>query len=72
MIVCDICKDDVATHALGTNKLVYALMPVEIGSHTVEQAEWVNGAATLLTQFLHDKCFSKVMEIARRNVPQCR
>ena len=67
MIVCDICKDDVAVYSLGINKLVYALMPVEVGSHTVEEAEWVAG--TGLTQFLHEPCLNSAIAAATNHHP---
>jgi len=70
MIVCDICKDDVAIHTLGTNKLVYALMPIEVGSHTVEQTDWTTGIdGTGLTQFLHEPCLNRVIAASTNHHP---
>ena len=39
MLICDVCKEDVAQHSLETNKVVYGLLPVTVGTTGYGRAE---------------------------------
>ena len=61
MLICDVCKEDVAQHSLETNKVVYGLLPVTVGTTGYGRAEWMDSDDGM-TQFIHDKCLQSIME----------
>jgi len=65
MIVCDICNVDVATYSLGTNKVVYGLLPVDVGSVGYSKAVWVDtDDGSGMTKFIHDGCLTDLINYA--------
>ena len=64
MIVCNICEGNVAKYSLGINKVVYGLMPVEVGSDSFAKAEWVDMSDenSGMAKFVHDECLSNLTE----------
>ena len=70
MISCDICGENVATYSLQTNKIVYVLMPVDVGSISYTKAEWIDTKAVGegLTKFIHDKCLTDAPSNLRKSV----
>jgi hypothetical protein len=67
MIVCDICYDDVAVYSLGTNKVVYGLLPVEVGTVGYSKATWVDtDDGSGMSKFLHEGCLSNLIEYGRK------
>jgi len=63
MIVCDICKADVAQHRLGINKMVYGMLPVEVSTVGYSKATWVDtDDGSGMTMFIHDGCWRTLLE----------
>ena len=64
MIVCNICEASVATYSLGTNKIVYGLMPVEVGSDSFTKAEWIDTSneTSGMANFIHGECLDKLKQ----------
>ena len=60
MLICDVCKEDVAQHSLETNKVVYGLLPVTVGTTGYGRAEWMDSDDGM-TQFIHDKCLDDII-----------
>ena len=62
MIICDVCKENVARHTLGTNKIVYGLMPIVVGTVGYNKEEWIDtDDGSGMTQFIHDRCLETVV-----------
>ena len=69
MIVCDICRKDVAV--IEQERRVFGLLPIEVGTFSYQQAEWQPIGADKssgIAYFLHGSCLDRVVEMARQPV----
>ena len=67
MIFCHICKISVKYSDLNTNKIVLAMIPVEVSDYSYNKAEWFskhldNDITSGLSMFIHSECFNKMLE----------
>jgi len=68
MIVCDICKRNVADWSLEENKMVYGLLPVEVSLVHYNKAYWIDANdGSGMTQFLHDDCLRTLLQRKEHN-----
>ena len=73
MIVCDICRKDVAV--IERDRRVFGLLPVEVSTFSYTKAEWqwINtDDGSGMSYFLHGSCLDKAVQMAtqRPNKPE--
>ena len=68
MIVCDICRKDVAV--LERDQRVFGLLPIEVSQFSYKKAEWQwidADDCSGMSYFLHGSCLDRMVGIARQN-----
>ena len=68
MIVCDICRKDVAV--LGLDQRVFGLLTIEVSQFSYNRAEWQPISAdesSGMAYFLHGSCLDRMVTIVKQN-----